>query len=220
MVYNEEDYLQLSGIQHFLFCRRQWALIHIEEQWKENLLTTEGMILHKRTHNEALSEMRGDILILRGLRVSSASLGISGQCDVVEFHRDENGVTIQGRVGLWRPFPVEYKRGRPKSNQCDEVQLCAEAMCLEEMLNVSVCNGALFYGETRRRTDVQFNDDLRKIVRDSFEEMHQLFSRGYTPKVRTGKWCNSCSLEDVCMPVLSKRKSVKEYISDKLCENF
>ena len=219
MAYNEDDYLQLSGIQHFLFCRRQWALIHIENQWNENLLTTEGKILHKRAHSEVLSELRGDTLIFRGLRLSSASLGVSGQCDVVEFHRDEEGIHLHGREGLWKPFPVEYKRGKPKPDQCDEVQLCAEAICLEEMLNVHISFGALYYGETRRRTDVDFTNDLRQVVRKSFDEMHQLFVRGYTPKGKKGKGCGSCSIKEICLPVLANRKSVKEYVRDLLCEN-
>ena len=152
MIYAEEDYLQLSGLQHFAFCRRQWALIHVEQQWQENLRTVEGDLFHRRAHDEQLRERRGDTLILRGLSVASPTLGISGKCDVVEFHADPSGISLCGEEGLWVPFPVEYKRGAPKAHQADELQLCAQAMCLEEMLCCTIQAGALFYGETRRRT--------------------------------------------------------------------
>lgn len=133
-MYDPDDCLMISGLQHFRFCRRQWALIHIEQQWAENLRTTEGALLHERAHDEQLRERRGDTIITRSLRVYSLTLGLTGQCDVVEFHRDERGVPLHGYEGTWLPFPVEYKRGRAKQDGCDELQLCAQAMCLEEML--------------------------------------------------------------------------------------
>ena len=151
MNYNQEEYLQLSGLQHFAFCRRQWALIHIEQQWQDNLRTVEGDLMHRRAHDEAIREKRGTILILRGLSVSSPTLGISGKCDVVEFHQDPAGISLHQEEGLWLPYPVEYKRGSPKEHQADELQLCAQAICLEEMLCCKIPEGALFYGETRRR---------------------------------------------------------------------
>ena len=129
----EEDYLQISGLQHYRFCPRQWALIHLEQQWAENLQTTEGVLLHERAHQEGLRESRGDLLTVRGLRVFSPNLGLSGACDVVEFRRG-SGVPLAGREGLWQAYPVEYKRGSPKADSCDALQLCAQAMCLEEML--------------------------------------------------------------------------------------
>lgn len=219
MAYNEDDYLQLSGIQHFLFCRRQWALIHIENQWEENLLTTEGNILHERAHKEGLTESRGNTLIVRGLRVSSSQLGISGQCDVVEFIKDPSGVPIYGRDGQWMPFPIEYKRGEPKTDRYDEAQLCAEAMCLEEMLGTDIPAGALYYGETRHRIKVEFTEKLRDTVKKAIEEMHMLYTRGHTPKSKTGRWCNACSLKKICIPVLMKERSVNEYVREALCEN-
>ncbi|MEG2382854.1 MAG: CRISPR-associated protein Cas4, partial [Oscillospiraceae bacterium] len=155
----------LSGVQHFLFCRRQWALIHIENLWAENLRTTEGEIMHERTHNEALTEKRGNTVITRGMSVFSRSLGVSGKCDVLEFHRDDNGVQINGWEGLWLPFPVEYKRGEPKENNCDAAQLCAQALCLEEMLCCEISQGALFYGETRRRLPLDFTPELKSEVK-------------------------------------------------------
>lgn len=212
----EEEYLQLSGLQHFAFCRRQWALIHLENQWKENLRTVEGDLFHRRAHDEQQRERRGDTLILRGLPVVSRSLGISGKCDVVEFHIDPAGVPLPGEEGLWRPFPVEYKRGAPKANRADELQLCAQALCLEEMLCCPVPEGALFYGETRRRSAVLFSEELREQVKAMLAEMHQLYRRGYTPKVRRSKSCNACSLKELCLPGLERRGTVAQYLRDAM----
>lgn len=212
MTYTEEDFLQLSGLQHFAFCRRQWALIHIEQQWMDNLHTVEGDLFHHRAHDEKARERRGDILILRGLSVTSSTLGISGKCDVVEFHADPGGVPLRGEKGLWVPFPIEYKRGAPKSHRADELQLCAQAMCLEEMLCCAIPEGALFYGETRRRTLVPFSAELREDVRAMLKEMHQLYRRGHTPRVRRSKYCNACSLQELCLPALMKGNDVYNYL--------
>lgn len=220
MSWNEEEMLQLSGLQHFIFCRRQWALIHIENQWKENLRTVEGNLMHARAHDEKQRERRGDLLILRGLPVFSRSLGISGQCDVVEFRTDLAGVPLHGEDGLWRPCPVEYKRGKPKSHNADQMQLCAQAMCLEEMLCCTIPEGALFYGEPRRRTAVPFTDDLRQAVQDALKEMHQLFQRGYTPRVKPSKSCNACSLKELCLPALTLRGSAAAYLQNAMEDNL
>lgn len=213
MAYEEEDWLQLSGLQHFAFCRRQWALIHIEDQWAENLRTVDGLLMHERVHDQDLRESRGDLLIVRGLAVHSAELGVSGQCDAVEFRRDPGGVPLRGREGLWIAYPVEYKRGKPKEHGADELQLCAQAMCLEEMLCCSVPEGALYYGETRRRTVVPFTPELRGRVRDSLSEMHALYQRRYTPKVKPSKACNACSLKEQCLPRLMNREKVSDYLT-------
>lgn len=212
MICAEEDFLPLSGLQHFAFCRRQWALIHIEQQWKENLRTVEGDLFHHRAHNEQIRERRGDVLILRGLPVSSAALGISGKCDVVEFHADPGGVPLRGEEGLWRPFPIEYKRGAPKPHPADQLQLCAQAMCLEEMLCCAIPEGALFYGETRRRMPVSFAPELRQQVCAMVWEMHQFRRRGHTPKVKPSKACNACSLKELCLPALMKQNDVDAYL--------
>ena len=146
----------LSGLQHFPYCRRQWALIHIEQQWAENERTVDGQIFHSVAHDKARIEKRGDLLIIRGLHVKSARLGMSGICDVVEFHRADNGISLSSYAGLWQPYPVEYKKGLPKANEADELQLCAQAICLEEMLLCHITDGSLFYGENRRRKRVEF----------------------------------------------------------------
>lgn len=212
----QEEYLQLSGLQHFAFCPRQWALIHIEKQWNENLRTVEGELFHKRAHDEQERERRGDLLILRGLPIVSHTLKLSGQCDVVEFHASGEGISLRGEDGLWDPFPIEYKKGAPKENSADELQLCAQAVCLEEMLCCSITKGALFYGEIRRRSEVLFTDQLRKRVQDCAEEMHQLFRRGHTPKVKPAKFCNACSLKDLCLPGLMRKRDVAEYLKEAL----
>lgn len=136
--YPEDDWLALSGLQHFSFCRRQWALIHIEQQWQENYLTTAGHLEHERAHDYEQSESRGDTLIMRDLRVFSRHLGITGACDVVEFHQSDDGVPLRGRNGLWSAYPIEYKHGQSKTVDADRLQLCAEAMCLEEMLSCEI----------------------------------------------------------------------------------
>lgn len=218
MPYAEDDYLQISGIQHFAFCRRQWALIHVESQWAENYRTTDGHLLHERAHDPAASESRGELLILRGLRIFSPTLGVSGECDVVELRADEKGVSLPGREGRWQPCPVEYKRGRPNAYGADELQLCAQALCLEEMLCCSIPRGALFYGEPHRRTPVDFTPELRERVKAVFAEMHGYMDRGYTPKVRTQKGCAACSLRELCLPKLMKKKSPGEYLEEALRE--
>lgn len=205
----------LSGIQHFVFCRRQWALIHIEQQWAENFRTTDGNIMHRNVHDKGFNESRGDVLITRGMAVCSAELGISGECDVVEFHKSSSGVAIHSREGRYAVVPVEYKRGEPKENNCDVLQLTAQALCLEEMLCCHIPYGFLFYGENKRRTKVEFTSELREMVRNVTTEMHQYFKRRYTPVVKRSRSCNACSLKDICLPSISG-KSASEYIAERL----
>lgn len=219
MEYSEDDYLMLSGIQHYAFCRRQWALIHIEQQWQENEHTVEGELLHKRAHDAYFTEKRKDVIISRGLPVHSRTMGVSGICDIVEFCRAEDGIPLFGHRGLYSVYPVEYKKGAPKDTEIDILQLTAQAMCLEEMLSAKIQEGAIFYGETRRRDKIVFNDTLRDTVRKDFEEMHGLFERRYTPKVKWSKSCGACSLKDICMPRLGKAPSVRDYISKTLSED-
>lgn len=218
MEYKEDDYLMISGIQHFKFCRRQWALIHIEQQWAENVHTVIGELMHKKVHDPYLAEKRKDVLIVRALPVSSRTLGVSGECDVVEFHKCEDGVKLYGHRGFYQVFPIEYKKGKPKISEEDILQLVAQAMCLEEMFSTVVNEGALFYGETRRREAITITEELRCQVKEMFQEMHQYYERRYTPKVKWSKSCNGCSLKDICLPKLGKTISVKEYINQALSE--
>ena len=209
----DEDYLPMSGIQHFAFCRRQWALIHIENQWVENVLTAEGRVEHKKAHDENSVEKRRDLIITRGMRVSSSRLKLSGACDVVEFHQSASGHPLVGEDGLWIENPVEYKHGHSKTIDADRLQLAAQAMCLEEMFATSIPYGFLYYGETRSRERVELGQDLREAVKNDFGEMHKYYQSGWVPKAKYKKYCKSCSLKDVCMP---KKRSVEDYIDDAL----
>lgn len=215
-MYSEDEYLLLSGIQHFVFCRRQWALIHIEQQWADNYRTADGEVMHRNVHDPEFRERRGDIITTRAMAVSSASLGISGECDVVEFVKDEKGISISGLEGRFRIIPVEYKRGEPKTNESDNMQLAAQAMCLEEMLCCDIPKGYLYYGETRHRLEVEFTDELRERTKAAIEEMHMYYKRRYTPKVKRTRSCNACSLKDICLPMLCGERSVKNYIKNML----
>lgn len=215
-MYNEEDFLQLAGIQHFSFCKRQWALIHIEQIWSDNVLTVTGNIIHERAHDELSHEKRGELLLSRGMPIKSYELGVSGACDVVEFHQSQDGILLSQYDGFWKPCPVEYKRGSEKMIDADRLQLCAQAICLEEMFCCPIQYGYLFYNETRSREKVEFTDELRKTVKETFKEMHSYFEKRYTPKVKTGKQCNACSIKNSCIPKLNKNISAKEYINSYL----
>ena len=217
--YPEEQWLQLSGLQHFQFCRRQWALIHIEDQWTENYRTMDGALMHQRAHDIGRTESRGSLLITRGMAVFSPTLGLSGQCDVLEFHQDPGGIPLPGHSGFWKPFPVEYKRGSPNQRGADELQLCAQAMCLEEMLCIGIPSGALFYGETRRRKDILFDEALRNRVQTCVTEMHDLYRRGHTPKVKPTKACSACSLKELCLPKLMNIRPVSRYLQENMAVN-
>ena len=218
MEYAEDDYLMISGILHFKFCRRQWALIHVEQHWAENEHTVIGELMHKKAHDPYLTEKRKDLLVVRALPVSSRTMGVSGECDIVEFRKCEDGVKLHGHRGFYSIYPVEYKKGKPKHSEEDILQLTAQAMCLEEMFSTTVSEGAIFYGETRRREVVAITEELKNEVCQIFEEMHQYYDRRYTPKVKYSKACASCSLKEICLPKLEKAGSVKEYLKRALEE--
>ncbi len=213
-----EQMLPLSGIQHFVFCRRQWALIHLEGQWAENLRTVEGTLLHGRAHEDGSRERRGDVLTVRGLAVYSTRLGLNGQCDVVEFHANGAGIPLRGEEGLWQPFPVEYKRGAPKSGGEDRMQLCAQGMCLEEMLCCQIPEGALYYSQTRRRERVAFTLELRAQVEAMAAEMHDYARRGYTPRAKPRKGCAACSLQEICLPGMKRAPSAAAYLAEHISQ--
>ena len=204
MNYSVNDLIQLSALQHLVFCERQCALIHIEQLWSENVLTAEGRIMHDKADSNKY-ESRGNVRIDYSVPMRSLRLGLIGKADVVEFHKTD--------AGTWLPFPVEYKRGKPKTDNCDRVQLCAQAICLEEMLNVEIMAGALFYGQTRRREDVFFDKTLRMETEDTAKKVHELIESGITPKAEYSKKCKSCSLLGLCMPkTCGKARSVRNYL--------
>ncbi|UTI40178.1 CRISPR-associated protein Cas4 [Niallia sp. RD1] len=219
MDYNEEDqYLMLSGIQHFLFCRRQWALIHIEQQWEENVKTVEGNALHKKADQPFIREKRGDKLVVRAMHVRSNELKITGICDVVEFVRSDEGVELTNEVGKYLAYPIEYKRGKPKTDESDIMQLTAQALCLEEMLLCEVTEGYIFYNEIKHRVRVPITKENKMKLRKIVSEMYEYYKKSYTPKVKTGSFCKSCSLQDLCLPNIMHKRSVKSYLDGRLFE--
>lgn len=221
----DEPPVVLSALQHYLFCPRQCALIHLEGAWSENFLTASGRRLHERVDRRG-GETRRNVHLATALRLVSNRLGLTGVADMVEFHRQESefdaegrcvAAKLPGRGGLWRPFPVEYKRGAPKSHRADEVQLCAQALCLEEMLKVVIPAGALFYGETRRRMDVPFDEVLRSLTEDVAAKVHELLKTGITPPPEQMKGCRACSLVDTCRPEnIGKGVSARRWIDGQL----
>lgn len=226
-MFSEDDLLPISALQHLAFCERQWALIHIEQAWAENVLTAEGHLLHDRAHEDE-TETRGDMRIARGLRIHSLRLGLVGTMDVVEFIRESDRVYDQDNKtaihlrdvdGFWRPVPVEYKRGKPKPDNCDKIQLCAQALCLEEMLDVIIPSGAIFYGRPRRRLTVEFDSFLRRETEALAVRLHELQSLGKTPLPVYSKKCANCSLADICKPKrMGARSTSSRYVAATLRE--
>lgn len=216
MPYGEEEYLPLSGIQHFAFCKRQWSLATIDGIWEENVLTTLGALLHERAHDGSIREHRGDVIIVRGLWVVSHELGLNGICDVVEFHRDPCGLPLSGEEGRWSIVPVEYKKGSRKRTDADRLQVCAQAMCLEEMTGADIPIGYLFYGASKSREHVAFDEALRGRVRSLCVEMHEAYARRRSYRPKKSAACRSCSLADVCIPERIGHASVSEYLQRRL----
>lgn len=216
--YKEDDYLLLSGLQHFAFCKRQWALIHIEQEWKENVLTVEGNNLHEKADDPFVREKRGETIYVRALPVHSRELGISGICDTVEFIQDNDGIPLNQEEGLYRVKPVEYKRGKPKKHNADIQQLIAQVICLEEMLATTIHEAALFYNQTKRRKNLRITEDMKQDVVTMTQEMHHYYNRRHTPRVKTGKHCLRCSLRDICLPTLLERENVSTYMNRMLTD--
>jgi len=211
-LYSESDFLQLSGIQHYSYCRRQWALAYLEMQWEENERTFEGHILHENAHDPFLKESRGDYFLSRALPIHSYSLGLSGECDVVIFKEDEKGISISVKKGKYLVIPVEYKKGKPKNTDDDIVQLVAQAICLEEMMYCSISYGYLYYGETKHREKINISSELREKVKKYCQEMHEYAEKDFIPKVKRHKGCNACSLENICFPETFNKDNVSSYI--------
>ena len=221
-MFEEDDLLPISALQHLLFCERRAALVHIEGLWDENPFTVEGHLLHERSDDTA-TEVRGDIRIARGLRLRSLRLGLIGKADVVEFRRAtecNTGARLENVPGLWQPVPVEYKRGRLRHEEGYEIQLCAQALCLEEMLNVDVPVGAIYYGQTRRRLELVFTEDLRSETEAATVRLHKLLKSDATPKAECGPKCEHCSLLDLCLPKATNgQRNVHKYLSRAIAEN-
>ncbi|MGA9672037.1 MAG: CRISPR-associated protein Cas4 [Terracidiphilus sp.] len=222
-MYTEEDLLPLSGLQHLAFCERRWALIHLEQQWQENLFTAEGKLLHEKAHSAEI-ESRPEVLVRRTLPLRSFRLGLSGQADIVEFlpcETEEPGVPMPRRKGLWKPYPVEYKRTRDQhGSMAYRIQLCAQALCLEEMLQVPVPAGAVFDGKAKRREVVVFDEPLRQEVENLATRMHQILQSRKTPQAVYAKKCEGCSMKPVCLPLVVESASVSGYLSRAIDANL
>lgn len=221
MPYAEDDMLMLSGIQHYAFCPRQWALIHIEQQWNENLLTTEGHIMHQHVDDPFYRKKMGDHICLRSVSLASRELGLYGISDMIELHPTtecSTAITHPSYPGYWIPYPVEYKHGKPKRDDIDLVQLTAQAMCLEEQYGITISSGAIFYGEIRRRVGVEFTEELRFAVRTYAASMHDIFENGKIPLAALRPYCKSCSLKDICMPETATCESASQYLRCNLYE--
>jgi len=221
MMYGDDDMLMLSGIQHFRFCPRQWALIHIEQQWDDNRLTMEGNLMHQHADDPFYRQKCGDYISLRSVSVASHLLGLYGVTDVVELHPavdEENAICHPLYLGRWLPYPVEYKHGKPKKHEEDEVQLAAQAMCIEEQYGIRIDYGAIFYAEIRHRVEVAISEELRQIVTDCARQMHEIFSSGQLPPIQRGKHCEKCSLNNICMPDSVDCTQVSHYLKKNLYE--
>ena len=216
-MFSDEDLLPISGLQHLTFCERQWALIHMEMEWDENVRTVEGKQLHESVHEQG-TNVRSGVRMARGLRLRSLALGLYGVADLMEFQPHDNGATLPELPGRWHPYPVEYKRGRKRYDRADETQLCAQALCLEEMLNVTVPKGAIFYGQPRRRSEIDLTADLRAEVSRLCSRARELYDSRKIPPPRAGKHCSNCSLEDVCMPNLAIKDKSAKYVTNILKE--
>lgn len=219
MAYQEDEMLMLSGIQHYMFCPRQWALIHIEQQWDENKLTTEGEILHENVDNPSYRQKNGNRITLRSVSIASKELGLYGLTDALELipaESENNAVIHHPYPGYWHLYPVEYKHGKRKYNEMDELQLTAQVMCLEEMYGISIPEAALFYWETKHRDVIPITEKLRAMTKKIADEMHVIYSSGQSPKAEKKTQCRSCSLVDLCLPEINKCPSVKCYLQNNL----
>lgn len=221
MYYNDDQMLMLSGIQHYMFCPRQWALIHVEQQWNENRLTVEGQLLHQNVDNPAYRQKNGDVITLRAVHIASHTLGLYGITDAIELLPSDvptDAITHPHYPGFWKPYPIEYKHGHRKPDERDEVQLAAQVICLEEMYGIHIPEAALFYHETRHREVVKIDKPIRQLTYELSEAMHRTFESGSTPKAEEKRYCRNCSLIDICVPELTKKTLVAYYLKKSLDE--
>jgi CRISPR-associated exonuclease Cas4 len=218
-MFTEDDFIQISALQHYVYCPRQCGLIHVDNAWNENMFTVRGEILHEKVDTNTY-ETRGTKKAIRGLRIHSNRLGIVGRCDVVEFYEQDpikRFPSSGDKTELKETFniiPVEYKSGEPKNDLSDKVQLCAQVLCLEEMLNAKIKSGAFFYGKIRRRNQIEIDEELRKQTEEIITSVHEIISRKIVPAAKYSEKCRNCSLEDVCMPKAMNEKKLRQYIKE------
>lgn len=221
MFYDDDQMLMLSGIQHYMFCPRQWALIHIEQQWDDNRLTAEGHLLHENVDNPAYRQKNGEVITVRAVHIASHTLGLYGVTDAIELLPSADAIdaiTHPRYPGYWKPYPIEYKRGHRKPDERDVVQLTAQVICLEEMYGINILEAALYYHEIRHTEVVQIDKQLRNLTYELSESMHRTFEAGFTPKAEARNDCRSCSLIDICAPELAKKPTVSYYLKKTLDE--
>ncbi len=233
MAFNEDDLVPISALQHLIFCPRQCALIHLERLWADNQWTAEGHLLHKNAES-GKSTTRDGIRITRDLPLQSLKYGLIGKADIIEWHPPSNldvrseKQTLKKIIDLhrtrslagWTILPVEYKRGQPKQNDSDRVQLCAQALCLEEMLKITICRGLIFYGKKQHRYEVNLDEALRKTTIDTIQQMHELIASGCTPSAEFGPKCHSCSLYDLCLPQSFQQNSASQWLSQQVNQSL
>lgn len=220
-MYTEDEMLMLSGIQHYMFCPRQWALIHIEQQWDDNSLTVEGNLIHRHVDNPFYRQKCGDIITLRAVPIASRSLGLYGITDIVELYPSntiENSLRHSRYPGYWKPYPLEYKHGHSKTNGCDEVQLTAQVICLEEMYGITIDFASLYYADSKKKIEITIDEKLRNLTINLAEEMHTLFNNNSIPPAIMKPHCKNCSLVDICLPKLNKKHTVRKYLYNNLYE--
>ena len=203
-MYTEDDFIMISALQHYVYCPRQCGLIHVDDVWSENLFTTRGNILHEKVDTDTY-ETRGTKRTVRGLRIHSFCFGITGRCDVVEFRNSDNGEEV---------MPVEFKSGEPKDDISDKVQLCAQVLCLEEMLSTKIKKGAFFYGKIRRRDIVEIDDGLRSQTESIITSVREIISSKKVPTAEYTSKCRNCSLLDICQPKAMNNRKLNNYIKE------
>lgn len=206
-MFTEDDYIQLSSLQHYVFCPRQCGLIHVEDVWTDNVFTVRGEILHEKVDTDTY-ETRGTLKTVRGLRIHSQRLGIVGRCDVVEFSKSKD------KADATEVLPVEFKSGQPKDDISDKVQLCAQVLCLEEMLNTTIQRGAFFYGKIRRRQVIEIDEQLRSDTENIIASVHEIVSKKLVPAAKYSEKCRNCSLEETCIPKAMNEKRLRQYVKD------
>jgi len=213
--FDEIERMPISSLKQFVYCQRRYALMYIECEWGSNYKIVEGDILHERVDDPFFNEKRGNVHISRSVPIYSDSLNLYGVADIVEFIKDEHGIEISGKKGLWRINPVEYKNGKPEKSNSDNFQLCAQAMCLEEMFQTKIYTGDIYYGKIKRRIEIMFTEELRNDVKSQVENMIDLLLKQEIPSKPENQICNLCSLVDICIPEISVRiqKSFKNQVS-------
>ena len=209
-----EDYIQISGIQHYMYCKRSWALIYIEDIWRDNFLTLDGDKVHERVHDSSSSEIRKDKFFERGVYISSEEYGLTGQCDLIEYKNDPNGIQLRDKDGLWVIIPTEYKHGNGDSIDYDKYQLVAQMICLEEMFQTEIEYGYLYYKKSNKKIKIENTNELKLLIKQITKEMRELIKRQYTPKIRKNKKCKNCSLYNECNPDVSYMQDVSTYLKE------